>query len=50
MKEKEKTVWLDVTNKIMSFHMINNGKMITKTESRFWEYIFGLISSGYRIM
>ena len=50
MNEEEKTVWLDEENKILSFHIIDNGKMIGKTASRFWDFIFGLTSSGYRIM
>lgn len=50
MNEEEKTIWLDDENKIVSFHVIDNGKMIRKTESLFWDYLLGLISSGYRIM
>ena len=50
MKTKEKTAWIDEKNKIVSFHAIDNSKMITKTESLFWNFLLGLISSGYRIM
>lgn len=50
MNEEEKTAWIDEENKIVSFHAIDNAKMIMKTESLFWEFLFGLASSGYRIM
>ena len=50
MNEEEKTVWLDEENKIVSFHVIDNGKIIRKTESLFWDFLFGLMNAGYRIM
>ena len=50
MNTEEKTVWVDEENKIVSFHAIGNGKMIKKAESLFWDFIFGLTNSGYRIM
>ena len=50
MNTEEKTAWIDEENKIVSFHVIDNGKMIMKAESLFWNFIFGLINSGYRIM
>ena len=50
MKTKEKTAWIDEKNKIVSFHAIDNSKMITKTESLFWDCLFGLMNAGYRIM
>lgn len=50
MREEGKRVWIDVKNQIISFHAIENGKMITKAENLFWDFIFGLILSGYRIM
>ena len=28
MNEEEKTVWLNEENKILSFHIIDNGRMI----------------------
>ena len=33
----EKTAWIDEENKIVSFQMIDSGKMITKAESLFWD-------------
>ena len=50
MNEAEKAAWIDEENKIVSFHAIDNGKMIMKAESLFWDFLFGLTSSGYRIM
>lgn len=50
MNEEEKTAWIDEENKIVSFHEIDNGKMIAKAESLFWDFISGLTKSGYRIM
>ena len=50
MEKTEKTAWIDEENKIVSFHAIDNGKMIMKAESLFWDFLFGLTSSGYRIM
>ena len=50
MNEAEKTAWIDEENKIVSFHAIDNGKMIMKTENLFWEFLFRLTSAGYRVM
>ena len=50
MNIEEKTAWIDEDNKIVSFHAIDNGKMIAKTESLFWDFLFALTNSGYRIM
>ena len=50
MNETEKTAWIDEENKIVSFHAINNGKMVLKTENLLWEFLFGLTSAGYRVM
>lgn len=50
MNEKYMTAWIDEENKIVSFHVIDNGKMIRKTEGLFWDFILGLTKSGYRIM
>ena len=50
MSAEEKTAWIDEENKIVSFHLIDNGKRITKAESLFWDFISGLMQSGYRIM
>lgn len=46
MKEAEKTAWIDEKNKIMSFHVIDNGKMIMKAEKQFWNFMFGLTNAG----
>ena len=50
MNAEEKTAWIDEENKIVSFHAIDNGKMIRKTESLFWDFISRLAKSGYRVM
>ena len=50
MKEDVKTAWIDENNKIVSFHVIDNGKLIMKAENQFWNFIFGLTSAGYRIL
>ena len=50
MKEEVKTAWIDENNKIVSFHVIDNGKLIMKAENQFWNFIFGLTSAGYRIL
>lgn len=50
MNETEKTAWIDEENKIVSFHAIDNAKMVMKAESLFWDFLFGLTNSGYRVM
>ena len=50
MEKTEKTAWIDEENKIVSFHAIDNGKMIMKAESLFWDFLFELTSAGYRVM
>ena len=50
MKEAEKIAWIDENNKIVSFHVIDNGKLIMKAENQFWKFIFGLTNAGYRIL
>ena len=50
MNTEEKIAWIDEANKIVSFHAIDNGEMITKAESLFWDFLFGLTESGYRVM
>ena len=50
MNEEEKTAWIDEENKIVSFHAIDSGKMITEAENIFWDFLFGLTESGYRVM
>lgn len=50
MNTEEKTAWIDEKNKIVSFHAMDDGKMIIKAESLFWDFLFGLTNSGYRIM
>ena len=50
MNEEEKTAWIDEENKIVSFHAIDSGKMITEADNIFWDFISGLTKSGYRVM
>ena len=50
MNTEEKTAWIDAENKIVSFHAIDNSKMIIKEESMFWGFIYRLMKSGDRIM
>ena len=50
MNKGEKTAWIDEKNKIVSFHVIDNGVMVMKAENLFCDFISGLASSGYRIM
>lgn len=50
MKEEVKAAWIDENNKIVSFHVIDNGKLIMKPENQFWNFIFGLTNTGYRIL
>ena len=50
MNAEEKTAWIDEKNKIVSFHAIDDGKRMIKAESLFWDFLFGLTNSGYRIM
>lgn len=46
----EKTAWIDEENKIVPFQAIDSGKMITKAERLFWDFVCGLMDAGYRIM
>ena len=50
MNEEYRTAWVDAENKIVSFHAIDSGEMIRKTESLFWDFLSGLTNSGYRVM
>lgn len=50
MNPDEKAAWLDEENRIVSFHPLDNSRMILKAESLFWDYIFSLTESGYRVM
>lgn len=50
MEIKEKTAWIDEENKTVSFQAIDNGEMIVKAESLFWDFLRGLMNSGYRVM
>lgn len=50
MNAEEKIAWIDEEHKIVSFHAIDDGKMITKAETLFWDFISGLTKAGYRIM
>lgn len=50
MKDKVRKLWIDEENKIVSFHAIDSVEMIIKTECLFWDFLFGLTRSGYRIM
>lgn len=46
----EKTAWVDEENKIVSFQAIDSGKMITKAENLFWDFLLGRMNAGYRVM
>lgn len=50
MNEEDKIAWIDEENKIVSLYAIDDGKMIIKAESLFWDFLFGLTESGYRVM
>ena len=50
MNRGEKTAWIDAEKKIVSFHAMDDGRMVTKSEGLFWDYIMKLIQSGYRIL
>ena len=50
MNTEERTAWIDEENRIVSFHAIDNGQMIMKAESLFWDFLFELTSAGYRVM
>ena len=50
MNGTEKTAWIGEENKIVSFHVMDNGEMIIKTENLFCEFLFRLTSAGYRVM
>lgn len=50
MDEKSKIAWIDEENRIVSFHAIENGAVIQKSERLFWDFLFGLMKAGYRIM
>ena len=46
MNAEEKTAWIDEENKIVSFHAIDNAKMVMQAESLLWDFLFGLTNSG----
>ena len=47
---EEKAVWIDEDKRILSFHPFENSRVIMKEENIFWDFIFGLTKSGYRVM
>ena len=47
---EEKAVWIDEEKRILSFHPVENSRVIMKEENIFWDVIFGLTKSGYRVM
>ena len=47
---EEKAVWIDEEKRILSFHPFENSRMIMKEENIFWDFVFGLTTSGYRVM
>ena len=47
---EEKAVWIDEEKRILSFHPFENSRMIMKEENIFWDFVFGLTKSGYRVM
>ena len=49
-REREESAWIDEENMVLAFHPFENGKIITKTETLFWDFIFHLTKSGYRVM
>ena len=46
----EKTVWIDEENRILAFHPFENSRIIIKSESLFWDFIYDLTRSGYLVM
>lgn len=50
MVETEKIAWIDEESRIVSFHAIDSGNAIQKTETLFWDLIYELMNAGYRIM
>ena len=50
MNEITKIAWIDQEKKIVSFHAIDNSEVIQKTEKLFWNFVYGLMNAGYRIM
>ena len=47
---EEKAVWIDEEKRILSFHPFEKSRMIMKEENIFWDFVFGLTKSGYRVM
>ena len=50
MNTDNKIAWIDAENRTGSFHAIENGKEVRKTEHLFWDFVCGLMNAGYRIM
>lgn len=50
MEKTEKTAWIDEENKIVLFRAFDHGEMIVKAENLFWDFLLGLMNSGYRVM
>ena len=52
MSGKDQTIrkaWLDEEMRIVSFHKIPDSRYYSAEEQDFWQVIFGLILSGYRV-
>lgn len=50
MENKEKNVWINEERMVLAFHPFENSKIVTKAETLFWDFVFSLTKSGYRIM
>ena len=43
------TAWINKQVKLVSFHEIEEAEIYVSNEGTFWNYIFALVSSGYRL-
>ena len=53
MSDRERTnreAWLDVINRIVSFHEISDSRYYSAEEHDFWQMIVSLIMTGYRVL
>lgn len=44
-----KQAWIILTEKIISFHLVENAELFEAAEREFWRYVVSLVNVGYRI-
>ena len=49
MENTKKQLWIDHSNRLLSFHAMPNGTSYSAEEEDFWAYVLELFALGYRV-